>query len=298
MITLNKQYGYLEHLPSTLIGKILKKLDNGGYYEPMKSASSLACTNKCLRAKLNKSEVVLSFIQSCSSRYQESFDYCAALWITPGTRRYFKHFIRANRYDKTYRIIQNIYDIVADVFKEASNSKIEPHPIIIRKHPSYGDTIYDKTKKGFTLCLNGYAVYLGTPFGKVELYTLQAYDDSVACSLIKPLIKRMNCVIEKFYNDDWHEYIQVASSGNQNIRKVNSKEITIIKLSNAKKMKGEEKIIYQTRTNKSFTIYKIRKVNKKVISELKWNFKSEFDQPIITRCWNLLEEKRLGGVVN
>ena len=62
------------------------------------------------------------FLKSLSEKYEGSSEHFVALLDTIGARAQLWDYIKKNGDDKTYQVIQEIYELASDVLKEAKDA--------------------------------------------------------------------------------------------------------------------------------------------------------------------------------
>jgi hypothetical protein len=311
MNSLNNQITPFERLPCSMIGSILDQLNKetgskGIRNESdipviMKYVCNLACTSKQMAAKVNNLNTIHIFLKSLSDKYEKSCEHFAALLNTPGARKWLWNYIQKNGDDKSYQVIQDIYELASDVLKEAEQIGLTFERFVKREsRPS--PCVY-QTQQGFALHIGSSFHYIATPFGKIEVYEGPLFSKSNELSWIfdlsvtEALIKRLNAVFERHTHNTKCEIFEVESFSGDALRKINQEEIKKINVEELENRKGTQNLMV-TRANRwaNLLFYNIRTVKGSSMPDVIYcnSVESMRSYKLIDRIWEMLEMNQLG----
>lgn len=299
----NEKYN-LCNLPPEIIGNILKCLtvytgskdilNDSDIPVIMRYSMNLARTCKQLYASFNDPIATDMFVHALSKKYGQSADHFAAVLDTLGARKWLWLSMEKQGLDKSYQVIQDIYDLVTNVKKEVNESGLEFDMDEGRLGWPSPDPYCDQTKEGFSLNIN-WVPHLSTPFGKIKLFGGGSYSRNSPLSVSEIFIKRLDAVLEDVSGAKEGNFFEIVVSDNPGkIREITEKEMIKITLEDAKKRKRTQNLIVHNCGGQSF--YKIRKVGDQRISELSWPKTKEEkrNDKTVKSMWRMLEQKRQG----
>ena len=312
MTPLHHQTTIFELLPPDIVGYILHQLNQVTGSEGiinqadipvvMRYARSLVCTSKRMAANINHSHVTHIFLKSLSEKYEGSSEHFAALLDTIGARVQLWNYIKENGDDKTYQVIQEIYELASDVLKEAKSAGLGFEYSEGRRECPMPSPLYSQTKQGFVLYNDGAPSHLATPFGHIIIYGGGISSKNAPLSIAEVFIRRLNAVFEcvAWMGDldrrGQGQFFEIAApSGSDTIRKISNKEKKQISEEELESRKGTQNLILNSLCG-NYGSYKIREVKGKKVPDVIWHDpeKARRSCTLIQGIWEMLRVNRLG----
>jgi hypothetical protein len=305
----NRTLSFIETLSreqvGTVLGQLVKITGTEGIINDadtpviLRNIRNLACTSKTMYNAVNDPIVVEIFLTFLAEKQQKTAVHFAAAFDTLGTRRWLWSYIRQNNYEKTYRVIQDIYAL-ATIIKEESLSA-GPH-FDLGERSTQPDALTYRTETGFVLLhQHKKPLHIVTPFGKLPLY--KQVDACYELSLLELFIKRLDATFAgisyKAANapPDPGEYhvVTISDLNDHCIRNIADDAGEIRTRAQLTDQVGTQNLITSSHGGTK-SVYTIRKVEDRLTPEVTFPPKeSRPDLVLLSVVWKMLETVRLGG---
>lgn len=247
----------------------------------MDCVGRLACTCKSLFLKINSQEVTTALLKSLSNKYRKSCEQFAAELNTGATRQWLWNYIQKNGDAKAYQIIQDIYEIAANIFEGQVKSG----------RWSFGEPIpgFMQTSQGFGLIIHEFPRGIVTPFGEIKIYrNVACIDDSY---LLSKLFIR--CLKAKFVQFEYPTFKASSKYIYEIDISLKCNEIKKIELEELQVKKGSENLIFCSEYGIS-SLYEIGAVKEDIPVMLKCSYHQRRSPRLIMCIWEMLEANRMG----
>jgi len=300
----------IEELPAETLGHVLKYINiftgsDGIRNEKdvrvaMKYVGNLALTSKRMYALVNDLIAARTFIESLSHKYGSSPEYFAALWDTPGARRWLWQRVGENGDKESYQIIQSVYEVASQVKKEAQEAGL-PFDLAEGRigWPSPMST-QNQTESGFELYVGNGISHLLTPFGEIKIFGGGITKYYSNFSVAEVMIRRLGATfqglspereMERIYSYE----VDPVSDRADTIRKITDvDEIrSHVPFQDVERIKGTRTLVINSC---NWSVYHMSCVAGRPIPPPTWHASTEDQRKwtLIQKIWDMLEMERLG----
>lgn len=265
----------------------------------MRYVGNLACVSKILALKINEFDTLYVFFKSLSEKYGEPSESFAAKINTKSARIWMWNYIQRNGDDKVYQVIQDIYELAADIQKETKDTGLDFEFYEGHKGWQTPNPRYCQIKQGFILDIDWSRGDLRTPFGKISIYSGGSYSGNSPLSVSEEFIRRLTAQFEALHESsserDNGKIYEIQATMTDAIRKIPDEELQIITKEDLISRKGTQNLIVNSYGGNNSS-YKITEVKGKVVPEVirHDSRKSMRSSETIDRIWEMLEANRSG----